>query len=60
MRIIKQGQLISDQLFEATCRTCGTEIEFARKEAENIFDQREGDYLQIDCPLCNSMIYKYF
>lgn len=40
---------------QATCWNCQTVFEFAREEA-NVICQREGDYLEICCPLCKKVL----
>lgn len=51
MKILQKGVLPSKQIYRATCRHCGTQIEFHFEEAEFISDQRDGDFLSIPCPL---------
>lgn len=54
MKIIKQGSLPEEREYQISCRNCGTVFEFTRKEAELNIDQREGNYLKVDCPYCKS------
>jgi hypothetical protein len=56
MRIIKEGIDPLEMIYRATCTYCKTEIEFARKEANVTYDQREGDWLSVQCPLCKNSI----
>lgn len=56
MRIIKEGKIPEEQEIKATCRYCGTQFAFYRKEATYISDQRDGDYLDIQCPLCKKSV----
>lgn len=58
MRIIKEGKPPKEKLLTATCRNCKTEIEFAMKEASYISDQRDGDFVSINCPICVKIITK--
>lgn len=58
MRIITKGKLPEDALYEVICQHCKTVFEFERREAKFTSDQRDGDYLIIICPVCNSLIYK--
>jgi len=58
MKIIKQGIKPEDMIFNAKCNQCGTEIEFAKKEATVTYDQREGNFMSITCPCCNHTITK--
>lgn len=52
MKIIKQGKLPEEQIYHSVCNYCKTEFEFAEKEGKVVFEQRDGDYVAIDCPLC--------
>lgn len=54
MRIIKQGNLPEDRPYQTVCRNCNTEFEFLQKEAELVFDQRDGNFLKIKCPVCSN------
>lgn len=58
MRIIKQGQIPELVLHTAICRNCHTEFEFHKAEAEAVYDQRDGNYLKINCPLCSKQCTK--
>ena len=58
MKIIKHGTAPGDNKHRATCHNCGTVIEFMQSEAERVFDQRDGDYLRIKCPVCPRDITK--
>lgn len=52
MNIIKRGTPPEDRKYTATCRRCKTEVEFLLRETEYHSDQRDGDYLQVACPVC--------
>lgn len=56
VRIIKRGRPPAERLFEVTCRCCRSEIEFVRGAARTSRDQRDGDFLFIDCPVCLATI----
>lgn len=59
MRIIKEGKLPGEKLYVTSCRSCKTVFEFTRKESKMVYDQRDGDFLQIQCPLdgCNQKVF---
>ena len=57
MRIIRTGQLPSEIVYNTTCRNCNTHFEFKASEAQFIGDQRDGDCLKVECPLCNKSAY---
>ena len=54
------GKAFGDPLHRATCPGCGTKIEFLQGEAKHVNDQRDGDYLEIQCPVCPRRITKAF
>ena len=59
MKIIKQGVHPEEIIYHATCRFCKTEVEFQKKEAKfNSGVYRDGDWLEIACPVCNHTIVK--
>lgn len=60
MRILKQGTRDGGRKYTATCNGCGTKIEFLQKEATRVSDQRDGDYMEIQCPTCPRRITKAY
>jgi hypothetical protein len=58
MEILHRGIPPSERTHEATCITCQTKIRFKQGEAKYQSDQRDGDYLSIECPVCNRTITK--
>ncbi len=59
MKIIKEGKLPEDNEdneYDGTCHNCSTIIKFKQHEAKINYDQRDGDFLSIRCPLCNKYI----
>lgn len=54
MEILRRGTPPEEKKYECTCRNCTTFFKFMRKEAKYISDQRDGDCLVIDCPICGS------
>jgi len=60
VRIIKHGvDPEAAKQHRVKCRNCGTVFEFAQDEAQTIPDQRDGDFMQITCPVCKRMVTKY-
>lgn len=58
MKIIRRGQPPEQKTYFATCNHCKTEIEFERSEARYVSDQRDGDFLEVKCPVCSKPITK--
>lgn len=52
MRILKRGRPPEDAPYRVSCRNCKSKLEFEKREAEYVPDQRDGDYLKIECPIC--------
>ena len=58
MEILKRGKKPEDKEYEATCQRCKTEIRFKQEEARITYDQRDGDFVTVECPVCNHPIHK--
>ncbi len=58
MRIVKLGIAPSERTIEAKCQRCHSVVEFLANEAKRVADQRDGDFLQIACPVCHHNITK--
>ena len=58
MKIVARGTDPADIKITATCRNCTSVIEFVPLEAERVFDQRDGDFWRIKCPVCSKDITK--
>jgi hypothetical protein len=56
MEILKTGHIPAERSYKMECRTCNTVFRFLQKEGKIIYDQREGDFIQISCPLCHNKI----
>lgn len=57
MRVIKRGILPSERKTEWTCGTCKSIVESTQNEGEYISDQREGDCVKFECPVCKRFNY---
>ena len=57
MFIIKRGKKPEDTVNRGTCNRCRTEVEFRRSEGEVTHDQRDGDFVSVDCPVCGHKIH---
>lgn len=63
MKILKHGRLPEEDIFRGTCSYCKTEFECKRHEGKMHYarDQRDENYLTVDCPVCtkSTTAYKY-
>ena len=57
MEIIKKGKNPDDKNYISQCQKCGTQVKFKRHEAKLTPDQRDGDILTVDCPVCDGNIH---
>jgi hypothetical protein len=56
IEVINRGPTPADDVFNVKCRTCHSDIRFLRGDGTLTFDQRDGDFLSIFCPVCGSTI----
>ena len=58
MKILQEGKLPVERIYKLHCNRCSTIFEFQQKEAKYVSDQRDGDFLEITCPLadCNKKL----
>lgn len=50
--ITKRGQLPEKKRYHGKCHYCKTEIDFLAEDATVRYDQRDGNYLMVECPVC--------
>lgn len=60
MEIIKKGKLPSERVFVAVCDHCSTKFRFKQSEGKVTYDQRDGDFISVKCPLCKKTVHKDF
>lgn len=58
MIIIREGFIPEQHPIRLECDNCHTIFEFAKSEAELVYDQRDGNFLKIACPMCFTIAYK--
>ncbi|GGZ22049.1 hypothetical protein GCM10011273_03580 [Asticcacaulis endophyticus] len=58
MEIISRGQHPEKTVHKVTCQNCKTIFEFEQHEANHAFDKRDGNYYEIDCPVCSKKVTK--
>jgi hypothetical protein len=52
IEIIERGELPGEKQYEASCNLCRSRLKFLRADAKITYDQRDGDFLTITCPVC--------
>ncbi len=57
MEILKRGVKPEDQFYLGTCHKCGTEVKFQRSEGVVTQDQRDGNFISVNCPVCGNKIH---
>lgn len=57
IEILNRGQLPQDVTYRVTCKCCNSLLRFKRSDADLRHDQRDGDFLAIECPVCHLSVY---
>ena len=55
MEILVRGTKPSDIPYIVTCYTCKTKFKFMECEGEISYDQRDGNFVKVFCPVCRTM-----
>lgn len=58
IKIIHRGVKPDELPIQVSCRSCSTLFEFHQTDARVVFDQRDGDYYSIACPVCSATCTK--
>ena len=56
MKIISKGTIPKDRVYRVSCDSCSSKIEFIQGEGKIVYDQRDGNYISINCPVCTALI----
>ena len=56
IEIIKQGRLPEEKRWGFRCRNCGTEFVAHKADGHYFNDQRDGEGLSVQCPLCSKQV----
>jgi RNase P subunit RPR2 len=56
VEVLQRGQKPSERTYTATCRTCNSQLRFKASEAKVTFDQRDGDFVSVECPVCSETV----
>lgn len=59
MKIINRGVPPQENLFRFTCSNCKSLLECKQGEMKHYSDQRDGEWWNIDCPVCQNKCYVY-
>lgn len=57
IEIIKRGLLPDQRTYTVECHYCTTIFKCQRSDGKLYYDQRDGDYFEITCPLCKHTVY---
>ncbi len=57
IEVTRRGHLPENDQFEAQCFKCKSEMRFLRSDARHASDQRCGDFVTIDCPVCGAPVH---
>ena len=53
MRIIKEGNKHLGVEVEVICRQCQSELGVKKSDGRIVYDHRDGDYIEVQCPVCS-------
>jgi hypothetical protein len=56
MEILHRGTPPSEREFIGGCGNCNTRVKFTQSEGTVSYDQRDGDFISVECPVCQSTI----
>lgn len=56
MEIIRKGVASESKTYRVSCDNCDTLFKFQQLEANWVTDNRDGDYLEVDCPVCGKSV----
>ncbi len=56
MEVLVRGIVPAEKTYTISCYSCGSIIKFKRSEACITYDQRDGTFVHIICPVCDKMI----
>lgn len=56
MEILRRGHLPGEKEYTPVCHHCFTQVKFRQSEGVISRDQRDGDYVTVQCPVCDRPI----
>lgn len=57
MKIITRGRVPEERTYRFECTHCRTVFEAIQRECQYISDQRDGDCMRYNCPVCTRACY---
>lgn len=57
IEVLERGVIPGDKTYEARCTSCKSLLRFRQDDARYYPDQRDGDSLQVDCPVCRNSVW---
>lgn len=57
IEVIVRGQPPEEKVYEEQCRRCASMLRFKRADAKYTADQRDGDFLTVECPVCHGTVH---
>jgi hypothetical protein len=56
IEVVRRGKAPEDVVYKADCYTCKSVLKFKREDGKITYDQRDGDFLTIECPVCEKHV----
>lgn len=56
IEVIKKGIKPEDRMVQGTCSNCKSEMRWKASDGKQQSDQREGDWNEIQCPVCQHKV----
>ena len=58
IEVVELGTPPDQVEYETRCQKCQSKLKFKRSDAKYVNDQRDGDYLTVECPVCKNLVTK--
>jgi len=58
VEVIERGTPPEEVNYEVQCQKCISKLKFKRSDAGYVSDQRDGNYLTVECPVCRNLVTK--
>ncbi len=57
VEVLRKGDRPEDRVYTGTCIQCRSLLRFKRSEARFVSDQRDGDAVVVECPVCKKDLW---